>query len=51
MGGTAFWSFLLAVRARDTDVNMLQFCCWIGASGSRPLASDDYRHLCKAVSV
>ncbi|MDP7538920.1 MAG: hypothetical protein QF726_00435 [Alphaproteobacteria bacterium] len=51
MGGTAFWNFFLAVRACDTDVNMLQFCRWIGASGSGPLASDDFRHLCKAVSV
>jgi uncharacterized protein (TIGR02444 family) len=62
---TAFWDFSLAVYKREAlvaachglqdkhgaDVNMLLFCCWIGASGRGPLASDDFSHLNEAVSL
>jgi uncharacterized protein (TIGR02444 family) len=61
---TAFWDFSLAVYKREAlvaachglqdehgaDVNMLLFCCWIGASGRGPLAGDDFTHLSEAVS-
>ncbi|MDP6951349.1 MAG: TIGR02444 family protein [Alphaproteobacteria bacterium] len=62
---TAFWDFSLTVYERkalvtachelqdkhDADVNMLLFCCWIGASGRGALASDDFAHLSEAVSL
>ena len=61
----AFWDFSLAVYERaplveaclelqdrvEADVNLVLFCCWIGASGRGPLASDDFARLSEAVSV
>ncbi len=59
-----FWQFSLAVYGREgagraclslqdrlgADVNLLLFCCWLGAARGRILSPDELRMLIKAVA-
>lgn len=63
--GVGFWDFSLAVYAREAvretclslqesigaDVNLVLFCCWVGATGRGALDRDDLARLSRTVSA
>jgi uncharacterized protein (TIGR02444 family) len=64
-GDTGFWDFSTSVYARPavaetclalqdafgSDVNLLLYCCWLGATGRGHLETEDFARLSEAASV
>jgi len=64
-GDTGLWDFSLAVYARPAvaetclalqdafgaDVNLVLYCCWLGATGRGHLDAEDFARLSEAASV
>jgi uncharacterized protein (TIGR02444 family) len=63
--GTDLWDFSLAIYGEDgvkdvclaaqdrldADVNVLLWCCWLGATGRGAIAGDDLARVSEAVSI